>query len=50
MPIPHAPPGLPPSEIPPDDTDDDGPLLASDEKPRAWNFAPIHKDDNELTY
>ena len=36
------------SEISPDDTDDDGPLLAPDEKPRAWHFAPIHKDDDDV--
>lgn len=30
-----------------EDTDDDGPLLAPDEKPKAWHFAPIHKDDED---
>ena len=35
------------SEIAADETDDDSPLLAPDEKPRAWHFAPIHKDDDD---
>lgn len=27
--------------------EDDSPLLGPDEKPRAWHFVPIHKDDDD---